>query len=141
MVNFGPLALVPARYQNRRLLQHTDAATLMRTTPDECATVGKLIASKLNQARGPVTVMIPLQGLSGIDARGGAFEDPAADQALIDAVCGDLEPWIEVVKLDRHINDPEFGEAMAERLHRALVEPTAVDASVAAGDADRPGSP
>ena len=138
MVNFGPRSSVPAHYRDRHLLRHTAEVTLMRTSPDECATVGRLIADKLNDARGPITVMIPLRGFSGLDASGGAFEDPVADQALIDAVCGGLAPWIDVVKRDSHINDPGFGTAMADCLHQSLRRhgTEIAESSVAVGGAD-----
>jgi uncharacterized protein (UPF0261 family) len=120
MVNFGPESTVPARYRDRTLLRLTAAATLMRTDAEECAAVGELMADKLNRAAGPVTVMIPLRGFSHIDAEGGAFEDPTADAALIAAMTDRLEPWVEVVELDTHINDPAFAWAMADRLHESF---------------------
>jgi uncharacterized protein (UPF0261 family) len=42
----------------------------MRTTPEECAEIGHITATKLNRATGPVTVLIPLQGVSAIDKSG-----------------------------------------------------------------------
>lgn len=130
MINFGPKSDVPARYRSRRLLSHTNAVTLMRTSVEECATLGTLIADKLNRAQGPVTVMVPLRGFSGVDAEGGVFEDPDADEALVSSLCDRLEPWIEVVKLDNHINDPAFGAAMADCLDHLL---RLVPASTGAG--------
>jgi uncharacterized protein (UPF0261 family) len=120
MVNFGQKSAVPARYDSRLLLSHTPFSTLMRTTAEECERIGVLIADKLNRARGPVTLMVPLRGFSGIDTAGGLFEDPEADQALIDAICNRVDSWVEVLRLDNHINDHEFGVAMADRLHHWL---------------------
>jgi uncharacterized protein (UPF0261 family) len=140
LVNFGPPSSVPTDYCDRHLHRHTPAVTLMRTTPDECATIGRLIAEKLNMAHGPVTVMIPLRGFSRLDATGGAFEDGVADQALIRSLTRHLAPWIDVVELDSHINDPEFGIAMAERLHRLLQERgTGIKETVETGDAKASG--
>ncbi|MBX6342412.1 MAG: Tm-1-like ATP-binding domain-containing protein, partial [Thermomicrobiaceae bacterium] len=64
MVNFGPLDTVPERFRGRRLYQHNPTVTLMRTTPEECAELGRIIARKLNRARGPLAVFIPLRGVS-----------------------------------------------------------------------------
>ena len=50
MVNFGPLETVPERYRDRNLYVHNPTITLMRTTPDECREIGRIIGEKLNAA-------------------------------------------------------------------------------------------
>ena len=55
MVNFGPLDSIPEKYQQRQLHIHNANVTLMRTTPAECAELGRITAAKLDRARGPVT--------------------------------------------------------------------------------------
>ncbi len=50
MVNFGPLDTVPERYRDRNLYVHNPTITLMRTTPEECREIGRIIAGKLNAA-------------------------------------------------------------------------------------------
>ena len=62
--------------------QHNPQVTLMRTTPDECAQLGKIIAEKVNASRGPVTVLIPKRAISVISAAGEPFHSPDADAAL-----------------------------------------------------------
>jgi uncharacterized protein (UPF0261 family) len=113
---FGPKDTVPEGFRGRRLYVHNAAVTLMRTTEAECAELGRVIARKLNRATGPLTVFIPLGGLSMIDAPGGPFHDPAADAALIQELKAGLRPDVEVVEMATHINDPAFATAMAERL-------------------------
>ncbi len=115
-VCFGPPATVPERYRGRRLLAHNPSITLMRPSPAEAAEVGRLIAAKLNAARGPVTLFIPLGGVSSYDAPDGPFWDPAADAALFDALRAGLRPEVEVVELPANINDPGVARAMADRL-------------------------
>src|SRR6185312_8476570 len=95
MVNFGPLDTVPARFKDRLLYKHNSSITLMRTTPEECAELGRIIARKLNAARGPLTLFIPLKGVSLIDAEGQPFHDPAADQALFEALRSNLDPGVD----------------------------------------------
>jgi uncharacterized protein (UPF0261 family) len=93
----------------------------MRTTPDENAQLGRLIAHKGDQAKGPVSVFIPTGGVSMIDAPGQPFHDPVADRALFDALRAGLRPDIECVDIPVNINDPSFGVAMADRLHELMV--------------------
>src|SRR4029450_3199245 len=85
MVNVGPGSSVPERFRGRRLHEHTPAMSLMRTTPEECAELGRRIAGKLNAAQGPVAVFVPLRGISSIAVEGEPLHDPVADTRLADA--------------------------------------------------------
>lgn len=120
MVNFGPVDTVPKRFQHRKLYRHNPTITLMRTTPEECAELGRRIGRKLNAATGPVAVFIPLEGISMIATEGGVFHDPEADRALIDNLKARLRDGIEVHEMNMDINDPRFADAMADRMHEML---------------------
>ena len=50
MVNFAGIETVPAAFKDRTLYKHNDQVTLMRTTPAECAELGRIIAEKLNHS-------------------------------------------------------------------------------------------
>ncbi|MBI4324953.1 MAG: Tm-1-like ATP-binding domain-containing protein [Chloroflexi bacterium] len=116
MVNFFAPETVPAKFRGRTFYQHNPQVTLMRTTPEECAQLGAVIAQKLNASIGPVTVLIPLQAISVISAPGQKFHDPAADKALFDALKSGLRPDIEVTEMNCEINDAAFAEACAKAL-------------------------
>lgn len=117
MVNFGPFETVPPRFKDRLLYRHNPTITLMRTTPEECSELGRRIATKLNAARGPVTLFLPLKGISLIATDGQVFHDPAADAALLGAIRETLDSQVDVREMDTDINDPAFAVAMADRLH------------------------
>lgn len=114
MVNFWQVETVPDRYRNRRLYSWTADVTLMRTEPEENATIGRMIAERVNSANGPVSVMLPLQGLSLLDAPGKEFWWPEADNALFDAVRQTLSDRVNLVEVDCNINDDEFADAVTE---------------------------
>jgi uncharacterized protein (UPF0261 family) len=116
MVNFGPPETVPEKYRGRRFHQHNPSVTLMRTTPEEMDRLGKEIAEKASAAGGPTAVLLPLRGVSAIDAEGKSFWWPEADTALFQSVRNWAAPSVEVVELDRHINDPAFAQACAAKL-------------------------
>lgn len=121
MVNFGPRADVPSKYEGRNFLVHNPTITLMRTTPDEMAELGRRIARKLAAATGPTELFIPLRGVSGIDVADGPFWDPEANGRMIDELKAGLEgSQVVVHELDQHINDAGFGKTMAEALHRRI---------------------
>jgi uncharacterized protein (UPF0261 family) len=118
MVNFGPLGSVPERFRNRRLHRHNASITLMRTTAEENAELGRIIARKLNQATGPVTLFVPKNGVSMIDVEGQPFFDAEADSALFGAVLDGINVNVGVQEHETHINDPAFATAMADELDR-----------------------
>jgi uncharacterized protein (UPF0261 family) len=66
--------------------------------------------------------MLPLRGVSALDREGQPFHDRAADVTLFDALRRHLDPKIELVELDMHINDPLFADAIADELLAKLVE-------------------
>ncbi len=121
MVNFGPMDTVPALFADRNLYVHNPTVTLMRTTPDEMAELGRRIAAKLAAATGPTDLFVPLRGVSAIDVDGAPFRDAAADDRLFAALREGLAGSAVVVhELDQAINDPGFGRAMAEALHARI---------------------
>src|SRR6185295_8897671 len=115
MVNFYAPDSVPAKYKGRKFYQHNPVVTLMRTTPEECARIGADLGRKLAAAKGPKSILLPKKGLSAIDAAGQPFEDPEARLALYGAI-REHAKGVEIVELDRHINDPEFADAAVGKL-------------------------
>ena len=116
MVNFEAIDTVPQKYENRNLYQHNPQVTLMRTTAEENQAIGCFIAAKLNQMEGPVRFLLPLKGVSLIDAPGKPFDDPAADRMLFDTLESEFRPGPNrrLIKLDMNINDPAFATALVD---------------------------
>ena len=116
MVNFGPPETVPAKFRGRRFYQHNPQVTLMRTTPEECRRLGEILAEKINASKAPVTVLIPLKGISVISAAGEPFHDTTADGALFEALKTKLRKDVPIRELDCNINDAAFAEACVAEL-------------------------
>jgi uncharacterized protein (UPF0261 family) len=123
MVNFGPRDTVPDRYKHRLFYQHNPTVTLMRTTPEEMDRLGKEIAEKTSASNSPTCVLVPLKGVSAIDAEGKAFWWPEADSALFQSVRNWIAPSVELIELNRHINDSAFAEACANKLLELMANP------------------
>ncbi|TVY06568.1 Tm-1-like ATP-binding domain-containing protein [Paenibacillus cremeus] len=116
MVNFWARPTVPVHYSERNLYEWNPNITLMRTTAEENARIGKILAEKANVSEGPVAFLIPLKGLSILDSPGQPFWDPEADRACFDAIKENLKPGIPVYEMDCNINDPEFADKAVELL-------------------------
>jgi len=132
MVNFGARETVPSRYNGRRFHIHNPQVTLMRTTPEENAAMGRWIAERINRMRGPVRLLIPEGGLSGIDAPGQPFWDPEADRALFQALEQGIQRGSQrqLVRLPHNINEPAFAQALVQHFREAMRGgPTALRAS------------
>ena len=116
MVNFGARDTVPAQFADRRFHVHNAQVTLMRTTPDENRRIGEFIVSRLNRMQGPVRFLLPLRGVSAIEAPGQPFHDPEADAALFAAIRAGWQPAEnrQLVELNLHINDPAFAAALVD---------------------------
>jgi uncharacterized protein (UPF0261 family) len=116
MVNFWAPETIPAKFQGRTFYPHNPNVTLMRTNVEECRQLGRIIASKLNASKGPVTVLIPLRGISMIDLEGQPFYLPEANHTLFQELKTHLRPDIRFIEMDCDINAPEFAQRCATEL-------------------------
>jgi uncharacterized protein (UPF0261 family) len=123
MVNFFEYKSVPERFKSRRLYKHNPTVTLMRTTPDESEQIGRFIANKLNKTKAPVSVLLPLKGVSEIDKEGLPFYDIDADGTLFDTLKKNLDSRIRIVEVDAHINDKRFADKAAEEFLKIMKSP------------------
>lgn len=113
---------VPERYKDRAFFQYNAQNILMRTNGDEFAALGRLMAERLNAARGPVGVLVPTRGYSEHTKRTthdlegrelGPWAQPDVDAVFAKTLAANLE-HADIRELDLHINDPAFGDACAD---------------------------
>ena len=112
MVNFGGIATLPERFAGRLVYEHNPNVTLIRTTVDENRAIGQWLARKLNTLTGPWLFLLPMSGVSALDAPGQAFHDPEADAALFAAIESGVSDADRVRRVPHHVNDPEFADAV-----------------------------
>lgn len=127
MANFGPRDTVPQRYRERNLFQHNPSMTLLRTSREECAVLGRQIAERLRDADHSLTELwVPKGGVSALSVRGAPFCDKEADAALFAAVKEGMRgSAVRIVEDERDINDPIFVKGMVLRLAKMMgMKPT-----------------
>ena len=112
MVNFAAPETVPERYRGRKFYPHNPQITLMRTTVEENIQQAEWIAERLNRCEGEVRFLLPMGGVSALDAPGKAFWDPDANAALFETLTSELRQTErrKLVRVPCHINDPLFAE-------------------------------
>ena len=121
MVNFGPIDTIPEKFKDRNLYKHNPTVTLMRTTVEENIKVGQKIAEKLNASAGKTVLILPLKGVSMIDAPGQPFYGSKEDEALFDTLKNNIDKGkVNIVEMDNNINDKAFAQRAAEELIRML---------------------
>lgn len=115
VINFGPRATIPARYDvpERRIVVHNPSISAVRVNAGEAADLGRILAEKVNGATGPTAVLLPLRGCSTYELPGGPYIDPEADAAMFGAIRSTLRPGIPCREIDANVNDPAFADAMA----------------------------
>ena len=93
-----------------------------RTSAAELLEVAASVAQKLNQAKGPVKVFIPVKGWSTLSVEGADLYDPEADAVFAPSLREHLRPGIEVAELPMKMNSPEFAEALVAALEEMMME-------------------
>jgi uncharacterized protein (UPF0261 family) len=120
MVNFSQMDTVPEQYKSRELYSWAPIVTLMRTNEEENKILGERLAQKLNRSVVAATILLPLKGLSQIDAEGGIFYRPQINQVLFDTIKKNASENVKVIEVDAHINDKKFAETSVEILLEML---------------------
>jgi uncharacterized protein (UPF0261 family) len=106
----------------------------MRTNVEESALLGQVFAQKINQAKGPSLVLIPLGGFSAYDSpkgpgtinlQGGQGSHswfwPEADRAFYQALKENLDASrVRYHELSMHINEPSFAEMAVQELDKMI---------------------
>ena len=130
MISCGPIQRrdegdplwVSRKLAERKLLLQDAMRVQARTSLEEIHTIVQAVAEKLNSHKDKklVKFVIPTQGFSSISVKGGALYDPDLDRAFIDELRKNLDPEIEIIEVDTHINTPEFGRSVVEALKQIL---------------------
>jgi uncharacterized protein (UPF0261 family) len=108
-------AELPGWSGRKRIYQHPTLLHLKLTTA-EVVRVAAVIAERLNRARGPVAVVLPLQGFHQCGHPGEPLWDPEVDRALLTTLRSALREDIPVREVDANVDDVAFGLAAAEEL-------------------------
>ena len=113
---FSPPEKIPENFKDRKVYRHTPEVAVVRANKDEMASIGRVMAEKLNRALGPLAVVVPNRGFSPANRRGKALYDPEADRAFVEVLRQSLKPPVRFVEVDAHINDERFANQAVDLL-------------------------
>jgi len=116
----GTKETVPPEYAERSLHVHGPDTVLVRTTREEVATAARVLAKRANSAKGPVAIVIPLQGFSAVDKQGQHFYDPEADAAFVRVIKDTVENKVDIIEVGAHINDAKFAKKVVDIFDKLL---------------------
>jgi len=110
---------VPERYKAREFFKYNAQNLLMRTNAEEFQKLGREFAARINVAKGPVRVLVPLEGFSehtkrrAHDLQGndmGPWARPEDYRIFADTLKSHLKS-VRVEELALHVNDTAFADA------------------------------
>jgi len=101
-------------YHRRRKYDLDKFRSWLRLSGDELKSVAGIFTEKLNRAKGPVRVLIPLKGWSSVDCSGNPTYDPEEDRIFTRELRKGLDQEIQVIEVDANMEDPEFADAVIE---------------------------
>ena len=105
---------IPRALQDRPVYDHNPEYTLVRTSRDEMLQLADIFADRLGEATGPVHIAVPTEGLSIPNEPDGVFWDPESDAAFLGQLKEKMRSDIPITTHARHVNDPAFGEEVAD---------------------------
>ena len=130
MISCGPLERrekgdplwVSRKLAERKFLVMDSARVEARLIADEMKSLGHEVVKRLNsrEYKRMVKFLLPLKGFSALGTAGGILHDPDSDQAFIESIRENLDPEIELIEVDTHINSPEFAKELVQVLRRTL---------------------
>ncbi len=119
VLEFNSRETMPAHLRDRSVFWY-DFRSGVRTSVDDMVRLARIISEKLNRSVGPTKVVIPIGGFSEADSVGAPLWDPIANQTFISELTSGLNPQIEIIEVDAHINDAAFADAVVSALDQMV---------------------
>jgi uncharacterized protein (UPF0261 family) len=116
----GSLEKARRRFAGRPYHVHNSAITVFQTSPEEMATLGRVVAGLCTRASRPPALLVPTEGFSAFDHAQGPMPHPTGRRHFIAALRSALQDDSAVQLVPCHINDPQFGQAIMEAWEKML---------------------
>ncbi|HHT46709.1 MAG TPA: UPF0261 family protein [Firmicutes bacterium] len=115
-----PKSKYKPEYHSRKKYDLDAFRSYLRLSPEEFRMIAEVYARKLNQARGPVKIIIPTKGWSGIDGEGSVLYDPEEDRIFVEELKKHLRSDIEIREVDANLEEEPFAEAILKAFKEVM---------------------
>lgn len=115
-----PKSKYKPEYQQRKKYDLDAFRSYLRLSPEEFGIVAEAFARKLNQAKGPVKIIVPTKGWSGIDSEGTVLYDPQEDYIFVEALKKHLREDIEIIEVESNLEEAPFAEAVLKAFREVM---------------------
>jgi uncharacterized protein (UPF0261 family) len=99
-------------YHKRRKYDLDKFRTWIRLSSAELKEVAGAFAEKLNQATGPVCVVIPQDGWSSVDSPDNPTYDPNEDRVFVETLRQQLKSDVSIIEIPANMEDEAFAQAI-----------------------------
>lgn len=108
-------------WTKRKFNLHNNAVAHVKAFVNEAKKAAQIVVERLNEARGPVTVILPLLGMR-VDAQPGqSLYDPEVDEAIREVFRLGLDKRIKQMEVDANLTDMAFSRVAAQEM-QLLIE-------------------
>jgi uncharacterized protein (UPF0261 family) len=105
-----------------KIFKIDDLRAMVRFPLDELLVGAKLYAEKINKAKGPIKLVVPLRGWSSLDYEGSPLYAPEEDRLFIEELKKNLTRDLEIEELDSNLEDFQTAEALVNSLDALMKE-------------------
>src|SRR5512136_1056545 len=99
-----------------KLLNIDEMRAMARFPRDELLVGAKLYAEKINKAKGPLKLVIPLRGWSSLDREGSVLYDPQEDRLVVEELKRNLTVPLDIEEVDANLEDFQTAKALVDSL-------------------------
>ena len=105
-----------------KVLEIDEMRAMARFPVDEMKIGARLYAEKINKARGPIKLVVPLRGWSSLDREGSILYDPDEDQIFVDELKKNLRVPFDIEEVDANLEDFDTARALVNSLDKFIKE-------------------
>ena len=105
-----------------KVLEIDEMRAMARFPVDEMKIGAELYAEKINKAKGPIKLVVPLRGWSSLEREGSILLDPEEDRIFIEALKKHLRVPLEIEDVDCNLEDFDTAQALVNSLIKFMKE-------------------